>query len=45
MSSGSFDNNEWRKNSTKDLICGIMLCSNSPIKQCPDVYFIIARNM
>jgi hypothetical protein len=33
--SGSFDNNEWRKNSTKGLVCGIMLCHNSPIKQCP----------
>jgi hypothetical protein len=35
MSSDSFDNNEWRKNSTKGLVCGIMLCRNSPIKQCP----------
>ena len=35
MSSGRFDNNEWRMNSTKRLVCGIMLCRNSPIKQCP----------
>ena len=34
MSSGRFDNNEWRMNSTKGLVCGIMLCRNSPIKQC-----------
>ena len=35
MSSGRFDNNELRMNSTKRLVCGIMLCRNSPIKQCP----------
>jgi hypothetical protein len=33
--SGRYDNNEWRKNSTKGLVCGIMLCRNSSIKQCP----------
>ena len=35
MNSGRFDNNEWRMNSTKGLVCGMMLCRNSPIKQCP----------
>ncbi|HSL14051.1 MAG TPA: hypothetical protein VK882_07330 [Nitrososphaeraceae archaeon] len=45
MSSDRFDNNEWRKNSTKGLICGIMLCRNSPINNVLDVYFIIALNM
>ena len=35
MSSGRFDNNEWRINSMKGLVCGIMLCRNLPIKQCP----------
>ena len=33
--SDRFDNNEWRNNSKKGLVCGIMLCRNSPIKQCP----------
>ena len=28
------DTNEWRNNSFKGLVCGIMLCRNSPIKQC-----------
>ena len=35
MSDHSFDNNEWKSNSEKGLVCGIMLCRNSPIKQCP----------
>ena len=35
MSNGSFDNNEWKNNSRKGLVCRIMLCRNSPIKQCP----------
>ena len=29
------DHNEWKNNSKKGLVCGIMLCRNSPIKQCP----------
>jgi len=33
--SDRFDTNEWRNNSKKGLVCGIMLCRNSPIKQCP----------
>ena len=32
--SDRFDTNEWRNNSYKRLVCGIMLCRNSPIKQC-----------
>jgi hypothetical protein len=32
--SDGFDNNEWKNNSRKGLVCGIMLCRNSPIKQC-----------
>jgi hypothetical protein len=28
------DSNEWRSNSYKGLVCGIMLCRNSPLKQC-----------
>ena len=35
MSSDPIDHNEWRNNSKKGLVCGIMLCRNSPIKQCP----------
>ena len=34
MNSDRFDNIEWRKNSTKGMVCGIILCRNSPIKQC-----------
>ena len=33
--SDHIDHNEWRSNSYKGLVCGIMLCRNSPIKQCP----------
>ena len=29
------DINEWRSNSYKGSVCGIMLCRNTPIKQCP----------
>jgi hypothetical protein len=29
------DHNEWKNNSKKGLVCGIILCRNSPIKQCP----------
>ena len=36
MSSDRFNNNEWRMNSIKGLVCGIMLCGNSPIKQCSE---------
>ena len=32
--SNHIDHNEWRNNSFKGLVCGIMLCRNSPIKQC-----------
>jgi hypothetical protein len=39
MSSDRFDTNEWRKNSMKGLVCGIMLCRNSPIKQCSRCLF------
>ena len=28
------DTNEWRSNSFKGLVCGIMLCRNTPVKQC-----------
>ena len=34
--SDRFDNNEWRNNSKKGLVCGTMLCRNSAIKQCPE---------
>lgn len=34
MNSDRFDNNEWRNNSTKGLVCGIMLCRNKPTNQC-----------
>ena len=43
--SDRIDTNEWRNNSYKGLVCGIMLCRNSPIKQCPRCFFIIAPNM
>jgi hypothetical protein len=29
------DHNEWRNNSIKGIVCGIRLCRNSPIMQCP----------
>jgi len=38
-SGGRFDHNEWKNNSKKGLVCGIMLCRNSPIKQCPKCSF------
>jgi hypothetical protein len=31
----SIDPIEWRNNSIKGTVCGIMLCRNSPILQCP----------
>ena len=33
--SDHIDTNEWRSDSYKGLVCGIMLCRNTPIKQCP----------
>ena len=32
------DPNEWRNDSMKGKVCGIMLCRNSPILQCPRCY-------
>ncbi|HYJ02599.1 MAG TPA: hypothetical protein VEW92_10330 [Nitrososphaeraceae archaeon] len=29
------DYNEWRNNSMKGIVCGVLLCRNSPINQCP----------
>ena len=34
MSSDRFDSNEWRNSSKKGLVCGIILCRNTPTNQC-----------
>ena len=32
--SDRIDHNDWRNNSMKGLVCGIMLCRNTPTNQC-----------
>ena len=32
--SDPIDHNDWRNNSLKGLVCGIMLCRNTPTNQC-----------
>lgn len=29
------EHNEWKNNSKNGLVCGMMLCRNTPIKPCP----------
>jgi hypothetical protein len=32
------DHNEWRNNSINGIVCGIILCHNPPIIQCPKCF-------
>ena len=37
--SDRIDHNDWRNNSMKGLVCGIMLCHKRPLNQCPRCLF------